>query len=322
MRIEQFESVLATAHNKSMKKAAELTHSSIQNISIQISNLEKELNTRIFVRNRYGVFLTPDGEYICQQIEKIMSIVNELQSFSSGRSDLEKETENIINFFSILSSPPEGELSSTIIKRLCMDYKINKASIATYDAARINNLLTKDLSQVFDNFSLVFTNMLAAEVTSVKKDLKGIPCFSLFSNLLGIHISTKNPLAQKKSISITEVLNQSLVLRTYENEDEDADNTHLLNSIETLGVVLKPKYRINSEKICTYFIENDMGYSIIPAPASPNISASGKSIVIPLKEKLLITHLAFFNPMITKTPLYNRILNILRKKYSYMHQLF
>ncbi len=322
MRIEQFESVLATARSKSMKKAAELTHSSVQNISIQISNLEKELNTSIFVRNRYGVFLTPDGEYICQELEKIMSLVSGLQTFASDRSGLSQEHEKVISSFNILASPPEGELSSSIIKRLCTDYNISKASIATHDAARINTLLNKNLDHIFENYDLIFTNMLPAELLSLKKDLKCVPCYSLSSNSLGIHLSTKNPLSQKKAISITELINQSLILRTYENDNDDNDNIHLLNSVETLGVVLKPKYRLNSEKVCVYFIENDMGYSISPYSSASDKQYSEKSVVVPLKEKLLITHLAFFNPLIAKSPLFTHILSILRKKYPHMHQLF
>ena len=56
MRLEQFEFILEVASKKSMQKAADNLHTSIQNVSKLIKQLEDELHVQLFVRNKYGVF--------------------------------------------------------------------------------------------------------------------------------------------------------------------------------------------------------------------------------------------------------------------------
>lgn len=64
MRIEQFEAIIEVAQQKSMQKAAEALYTSTQNISKLIKDFEKELHVQIFIRNKHGVFLTSEGDYI------------------------------------------------------------------------------------------------------------------------------------------------------------------------------------------------------------------------------------------------------------------
>ena len=66
VRIEQLEVILTVAQSGSMQKAAEQLHTSSQNISKLIKQLEDELQLQIFMRNKYGVFLTSVGEAGCE----------------------------------------------------------------------------------------------------------------------------------------------------------------------------------------------------------------------------------------------------------------
>ena len=74
MRLEQFEFLIVVAQKKSMQKAAAELHTSVQNVSKSIKQLEDELNTPVFIRNKFGVFLTQEGEAIYNIAKNIMEI--------------------------------------------------------------------------------------------------------------------------------------------------------------------------------------------------------------------------------------------------------
>ena len=64
MRLEQLYAVVEIAHSGSMTAAAQKLHTSSQNMSKIIGQLEKEFNTILFTRSNQGVFLTPQGKII------------------------------------------------------------------------------------------------------------------------------------------------------------------------------------------------------------------------------------------------------------------
>ena len=72
MRIEQLEFFVTTADYHSMQNAADLLHTSIQNISKSIKALEQQFNTRFFDRTKQGIFLTVDGEFMYKEAKEIL----------------------------------------------------------------------------------------------------------------------------------------------------------------------------------------------------------------------------------------------------------
>lgn len=73
------------ACTKSLSKTAENMGYVQPNITAHIKNLERELNTTLFIRHNKGVALTKDGEKLLYQAEKIISLLDEtLQSFKNN----------------------------------------------------------------------------------------------------------------------------------------------------------------------------------------------------------------------------------------------
>ncbi len=317
MRIEQFQAVLEISKTKSMKKAAENLHSSAQNMSILVSNLEKELGVQLFIRNKYGVFLTPDGERICQQLEKIMLLIDDLIPLASNSKN-NLSNPKLLKRFNILSAPSEVAMSSSLLKKLCKHYTVENSSIHIYDDTFINNYFTETINNFVQNFDLALTDMAHEEFMANKAYLKKLPCFFLSTSALGVHISKKNKLAQKSKISIAEIINEPLIIRV---TNDDAMG-YLLKYLVNLGVNIKPKYKVNSEKICKQFISDNMGYSLLQSNDFNNNEIPEDTVIIPLKEKISIVHLAIINPAIQGHPCYNTICNFLKKNYSNMYQIF
>ena len=77
MRLEQLEALVEIAQLSSMAKAAKKLHTSNQNVSKWISQLEDEFNVILFTRSNRGVYLTPQGKEI---YELALEIVNKTDS--------------------------------------------------------------------------------------------------------------------------------------------------------------------------------------------------------------------------------------------------
>ena len=63
----------AVATSKSYADASEKLNQTTANISVQISNLEEQLNTKLFYREKHGVKLTEDGKQLFEIINKSIS---------------------------------------------------------------------------------------------------------------------------------------------------------------------------------------------------------------------------------------------------------
>ncbi len=95
MEMHQLEYVLAVAKHLSFTRAAEEIKTSQSSLSQQISKLENELGTMLFVRTTRSVKLTPAGEEFVVHANRIMSEVNEARrciheyvSFEKGHISL------------------------------------------------------------------------------------------------------------------------------------------------------------------------------------------------------------------------------------------
>ncbi|WP_163103524.1 LysR family transcriptional regulator [Peribacillus alkalitolerans] len=81
MNILQLEYIIEVAKTKSLFKAAENLHLSPSGISKAISNLESELQIKIFNRSRLGAELTEDGKFIVSKAQEIMLKVEDINIF-------------------------------------------------------------------------------------------------------------------------------------------------------------------------------------------------------------------------------------------------
>ena len=125
-------------------------------------------------------------------------------------------------------------------------------------------------------------------------------------------------MAKKNKISIGDIINEPLIIRTTNNDNVG----YMLKYIANLGVNIKPKYKLSSEKICKQFISDNMGYSLLQINDYNTNGIPEDTVIIPLKEKISIVHLAIINPALQDHPCYNVIYNFLKKNYGNLQQIF
>lgn len=323
MRLEQFEAILETAKQKSMQKAAESLYTSTQNISKLIKDFEKELHIQIFTRTHTGVFLTDDGAYIVKELEKIMDILNGLKAtyLDQHFGDALDTEEQQITRIHILSVPSESTVTSSLLENLSKKYTLQSAVIDINDAMMVLNYLENDCVTLFANYDLIFLNLLDSQLNLLQTKCSNAPIFSLYKNRLGVHINRSSIQADKEIISVKELYHQPLVAYipdTYET-------TLPLLALKNIGCNFTPHYIVRSEKICHDLIHNNMGFSFVPFIYDPrkadNQSFDDNTVILPLKEKVYISHALIVNPELVDQPYYMRILNFLKKQYKYMKLL-
>ncbi|MDO4553553.1 MAG: LysR family transcriptional regulator [Lachnospiraceae bacterium] len=78
MEIKQLECFVACAQTGSFTKAADILFMNQSNVSRTVRNLEKELNTKLFIRNNKGIYLTLEGERIYQKSRQILTTLKHL----------------------------------------------------------------------------------------------------------------------------------------------------------------------------------------------------------------------------------------------------
>lgn len=155
MRIEQFEAILEVAQQKSMQKAAEALYTSTQNISKLIKDFEKELHIQIFIRNKHGIFLTSEGEYIVQELQIVMQTLNALKSHYLDLTDSEP-IQGRIDRVHILSVPSERETASAMLEYLGDHYTLQSpATLNIKDAMIINSLLKQDRDKLLQDYDFI-----------------------------------------------------------------------------------------------------------------------------------------------------------------------
>lgn len=317
MRIEQIEVLIEVAKIKSMQKAAETLNISNQNVSKTIKDLEQEFQTKLFNRTPHGVFLTSDGEYIISELTKAYNIIRDVKNLYS-KSFVFTETKETIEHIAILSSPSGKIITSQILERLCNKFFLNSAILDVQDALAINETLKNPAQTSICSNDIIFTDVIEQDLPNLKASCANSPIFFLNKYRVGVIISKSNPLATKSSLSIKELLNIPFI------DHQSSYNIYSLLhvALENINVKLKPKYFLNSEQSCTFFIKKNMGFGLIPYHEDFLKEERDEVAVIPLKERILIDQVILFNPNFIQSPCYNRVLHMLKHSFKYMTQLY
>ena len=85
---------LVIANEKNFTKASQLLHITQPTLSRQIAQLEKELGTKLFIRNNHNISLTEDGLILKRRAEELISLAEKTKKELSYN---DKELEGLIN---------------------------------------------------------------------------------------------------------------------------------------------------------------------------------------------------------------------------------
>ena len=87
MTLTELKYVIAVAQERHFGRAAELCHVSQPSLSVAVKKLEKELGVNIFERRSTDITLTPIGELIVEQAQRVLEDAQKLRECAQQGKD-------------------------------------------------------------------------------------------------------------------------------------------------------------------------------------------------------------------------------------------
>lgn len=196
MNIEQLEYIIKVAEMRSISTASESLHISQSGISMAISSLEKELGIKIFKRSRIGTIPTEEGKEIIQKAYEVMSKLEEMKNQAQLHSDtMEKE---------LRLSSTQGLFLTILPKSLALFKKkypnVNIVIEEKGGQEVINDVLNSKMD-------IGLLNIPKNKPKEEELDFQ-----PLVEAKVIVSVSKNSPLANRKSLSPNELLDQNLVV--------------------------------------------------------------------------------------------------------------
>lgn len=222
MDIGQLETFVTVADNKSFTKAAEILYVTQPTVSNHISNLERDLDTVLFIRTRKNVSLTKSGQLLYNHAVNIINayknMIAELKSFNDSY-------EGQLNIYA--SSIPRKYFLPSLLTDFSHRYPDINYSLLNEDSSSvINKLLAGETDFGFVGIKTEFPKL---EYHKIMEDEL------VFVASKDYNLTTKIP----GKITYDEILQEPLILR------EEGSGTRKLLEDELLSV----SKRLENDKI-------------------------------------------------------------------------
>ena len=286
MRLEQLEILIEVANTHSMQKACENLHTSIQNISKSIKQLERELDVALVRRSKEGVFLTADGKFVYEHALEIAAHSAAIrQHYLYHIAPAEKLSGNL----RIISSAAMSIPVSQKIDLFAHKYPDLHISHLIDEPLHINQLIEANTKSIL-RFDLILTSINHHVLNSWKNFSDKYIIYFLSKDYIGARLRADNEFAKSKSIALRNLL--SLPSTSY-SVNIDIDNNQLLSVIkDETGIEIIPTLLTNSTDKCDNFILKNDGYGLIAFSEMKRNSINETDFCnVPLQEKIALDNL-------------------------------
>lgn len=252
MNLRDLQYLVAVADTLHFAKAAELCHVSQPTLSMQLKKLEEELNVQFFERNHKKILLTEMGKALVDQARIIVKEVQRLREMARSAAD-----------------PYAGSLRLGCIPSLA-PYLLPRVLV------KIKHTLPKlELFLVEEQTAILLdqlkTGKIDAAVLALPISNPEFAVHELFNENFWVAMPLDHPLAHKKTLSVSDLKNQNLLLLTEGHclreqalavcalESHSMQPSFSATSLETLrqmvalgnGITLLPELSINDNPLVT-----------------------------------------------------------------------
>jgi LysR family hydrogen peroxide-inducible transcriptional activator len=249
----------------SFSKAAAVLEISQPALSLQVQNLEKELNFKLVDRRTKPLKLTTEGEVFWQKCQEIINLIDSLKDIAL---DLEQKVEGVLKVGIIPTLAPY------LVPLFIND--INKKYPALI--IEIEEAVTEKI------ISGIKSGQLDAGIVSTPLEVNGIYFQPLFYEHFYLYVSPKHPLYEKETIDIDEFNPEDLWYLQEGNCFQNQVNAICKLSskaIERQTLV----YNSNSLESLKRIVETRKGMTFIPELATVGIPSENEDMVKEISEK-------------------------------------
>lgn len=215
MKREQVEYFLEAAELGSMLKVAEHHYLSQPAVSLAISNLEKELGVQLLVRSRQGIVLTEAGKTAKDYFEKMADVLAELE-----KALVPYQTQAIHEEEVLLKLCATIECNNSIVKELLQmysrQYPNSMFSLKEYDF--IDMVRSVGRARYDIGIYCIIEEVFTSDYIQNLLKESNVQCKTLETDQLRVVLDKNSALAEKKAVSLHDVLKCPLVIY---NSSED-----------------------------------------------------------------------------------------------------
>lgn len=269
---------------KNFTKTAEILCMSQPNVSLHIKNLEKEFQTTLIERSPKFLKITPMGDLLYDRAKQMITIYEQTKQEILEHHNLIKGELKIGTSFTI----GEYILPSLLIK-LQSDFpelEIHVIIGNTEEIVQLVRLLEVDIGLI--------------EGQTNEKD---ISVHAFMKDELFIVASPKHPLAQKETVKVTDLQNQTWITR----EDGSGTREYFNHVISANGLKVNSLLTISSNQGIKETLINGYGLSILSKSVIKRDIQHGNLTIIPFKDHSFSRTLSYVYSPIMKD---KRIVNI------------
>ena len=256
------ETPLAVAEKKSYTKAAAVPSLTQPAVSHQVSQLEKEIGTKIFIRGKNELQLTDSGKIVIKYARRMKALNESLleEVAEAGRSLTRLR-------IGITHTSESNEVAEALAR-----YSSENPGIAI----TIITDTTKNLYDMLDSYEL---DLAIVDERPNKPEFSSL---MLDTDYLVCVMACENPLAKKSMVTLTDLRREKLILRLPKSETRNLFKSHLLSiheSLDNFNVILEVD-NIATIKDC---IRKDLGISVLARSACMDELRKGKIAALPIE---------------------------------------
>ena len=244
MTLNELRYIVAVAHERSFGRAAQRCFVSQPALSVAIQKLEDELGTRLFERGKAEVSVTPVGERIVEQAQKVLEEAARVKELAqAGRNQLA----GALRLGAIYTVAPY--LLPDLIPALHV--------IAPQMPLEIEENLTENLEAALK------TGRIDAAIVALPFDPPGIASEFLYEEPFEIVVPRDHKWAKRKSVAADELSAERTILLGVGHCFRD----QVLDACPELNRGESPVTRANSLETVRNMVASGLGVSVLPRDA-------------------------------------------------------
>ena len=231
-------------------------------VSNHILLLEKEIGTRIFIRNKGDIKITPEGEIVVKYAKRIKSLYNKM---FDRISELELQVTKLR--VGVTHTAESNEITEVLAK-----YGVSHGNVSI----TIITDTIKNLYEMLENYEIDFA------IIEGRRQIGDMNYLMLDMDYLVCILSNNNPLAKKSMVSLSDLKKEHVILRLPESDTRklfEATLTSMNDSIDNFDVSIE----VDNVATIKDLIRKDLGVSILPQSACMDEIRKGKITALPIE---------------------------------------
>lgn len=299
MNLKQIEAFVLVAEKGSFSEAAKTLFLTQPTVSAHVSELEKELSARLFIRDKKQVILTDEGREFYEYAKQVSLLMEQIEDKFLVKEEADNSAEIVI----AASSVPAQYLLAEILFRFRLRYPKRQFVIKETDSAGVAEMVKMRQADI---------GFTGAKVSG--KRCKYIP---FYKDELVVITPNEDRFREKQQYdSVAEwIQDEPMVLR----EEGSGTRKEALKTLEKLGIErekLNIVASMGSTETVKQSVAMGMGVSILSALAVQDVVSSGKVLGFPLGANVGVRDIyVVYNKDFGMTPTVKNFLRVMEKLY-------